>query len=474
LSAVSTEASSSDWASKRERLYAYLFAPVDVASLAIFRIVFGAIMFWEVWRYFGQGRIARYYIEPELLFKYYGFSWVQPWPGDGMYWHFVLIGALSLMVMVGLFYRLATILLFPAFTYVFLLDQARYLNHFYLVSLICLLMIFVPAHRALSLDALLFKKRRSDAVPAWALFLMRAQLGIVYLYASFAKMNADWLRNQPVRMWLEEQGDRTLIFDGIQIGRLFTQEWFVQFYTFGGLLFDLLIVPALLWRRTRMVAFALCLGFHLMNAWVYSIGIFPWFMIGATMLFFEPDWPRKVKLLFAPFRAGDRPDVRPTAGSPRRQRMIVTAIGIYLAIQVLVPFRHLLYPGVVHWTEEGHRWSWHMKLRSKECRGAFFVKDARTGATAIVDPARFLAEHQTDKTIARPDMTLQFAHYLRDKWLAAGFEEVEVYAKIRCSLNGRPFQQYIDPDVDLAAESRTLGHADWIVPLRIPLPEPEP
>ena len=469
MSAVSTEASSSGWASKRERLYAHLFAPVDIASLAIFRICFGAIMFWEVWRYFAQDRVTRYYVEPELLFKYYGFTWVEPWPGDGMYWHFILLGVLSLFVMVGLFYRLSTILLFPAFTYVFLLDQARYLNHFYLVSLICLLMIFIPAHRALSIDALIWRNRRSDVAPAWTLWLMRLQLGIVYLYASFAKMNADWLRNEPPRMWLAGQTDRTLIWDeGIPIGQLFTQEWFVQFYTWGGLLFDLLIVPALMWRRTRALAFAVCLGFHLMNAWVFSIGIFPWFMICATTLFFEPDWPRKAKLLFAPFREGDRPHVHPTVVSPLRQRIIVTLMGIYLAVQLLVPFRHLLYPGIVHWNEEGHRWSWHMKLRSKDCRGAFFVTDPRSGATTIVTMDRYLAPHQ-DKALGRPDMILQFAHFLRDKWQARGFEQVEVRAKVRCSLNGRPFQMYVDPHVDLAAEPRTLGHVDWIVPLRTPL-----
>jgi hypothetical protein len=282
-------------------------------------------------------------------------------------------------------------------------------------------------------------------------------------------MNADWIRNEPPRMWLADQSDRTLIWDGLPIGRLFTQEWFVQFYTWGGMLFDLLIVPALLWRRTRAAAFIVCVGFHLTNAWMLSIGIFPWFMIAATTLFFEPNWPRKVKLLFAPFREGDRPCIRPTAGSPLRQRVIVTLIAIHLGLQLVIPFRHLLYPGVVHWTEEGHRWSWHMKLRSKDCRGAFFVTDPVSGSTAIVTPDRYLEEHQVDKAIGRPDMILQFAHFLRDKWRERGYEQVEVRAKIRCSLNGRPFQVYVDPDVDLAAEERTLGHVRWIVPLRTPM-----
>ena len=88
-------------------------------------------------------------------------------------------------------------------------------------------------------------------------------------------------------------------------------------------------------------------------------------------------------------------------------------MAIHLGLQLVIPFRHLFYPGVVHWTEEGHRWSWHMKLRSKDCRGAFFVTDPVSGATTLVKPQRYLAEHQ-DKMLGRPDMILQFAHFLRE------------------------------------------------------------
>lgn len=425
-------------------------------------------MVWEVWRYFDGNRIENLYIEPKLMFKYYGFAWVEPWPGDGMYWHFLVLGLLSAFVMIGLFYRLSTILLFPTFTYIFLLDQCRYLNHFYLVSLISLLLIFLPAHRALSVDALIWPKRRSDVVPTWTLWLLRAQLGIVYLYAAFAKMNGDWLNNQPVRMWLTGSSDRTIGWDGLPLGELMAQEWFIQFFTWGGLLFDLLVVPALLWRRTRALAYIACLGFHLTNAWYFHIGIFPWFMIAATTLFFEPDWPRRVKFLFAPLTGTEQPDTY-MPSSPLSRKITVTLIGVYLTAQILIPFRHFLYPGNVHWTEEGHRWSWHMMLRSKDARGAFVVHDPVSGMTRVVSPKRYLERHQIDKVLGRPDMILQFAHFLADEWRAAGYEQIEVRANIRCSLNGRPPQVYIDPDVDLAAEPRTLGHASWILPLTTPL-----
>jgi vitamin K-dependent gamma-carboxylase len=451
--------------SERGRLLERLFAPVDIASLAIFRIAFGAIMLWETYRYFAGERIERYYLEPLMLFKYYGFEWVQPWSGDGMYWHFVLLGVLSTTVMLGLFYRLSTILLVPTFVYIFLLEQAKYLNHFYMISLVCVLMVFVPANRALSLDALISRGQRSDVVPAWTVWLLRAQLGIVYIYAAFAKMNPDWIRNQPVRMWLGFDSDRVFLWHGWPIGELFTREWFVQFYTWGGLGFDLLIVPALLWRRTRAAAFVVCVGFHLFNAWMYNIGIFPWFMIAATTIFFAPDWPRKVKLLFAPFGESEKPAIFPFPSSPLRKRVTVALLGSYLAVQLLFPFRHLLIPGNAHWTEEGHRWSWHMKLRDKVGHGSFIVTDPVTRSTEIINPDDYLSDRQVRKMICTPDMILQFAHFLADEWRAAGHEHVEVRALIRCSLNGRKPQLFVDPDVDLAAEQRKLWHVDWIVPL---------
>ena len=99
-----------------------------------FGVLFGALMLWEVGRYFSHNWIELYYIEPKFHFTYYGFSWVRPWPGEWMHVHFLALGVLAVLILVGLCYRIAAALFFLGFTYVFLLDQARYLNHFYLVT----------------------------------------------------------------------------------------------------------------------------------------------------------------------------------------------------------------------------------------------------------------------------------------------------------------------------------------------------
>jgi len=61
-----------------DRIERGLFARIDLASLACFRILFGAIMLWEVTRYFNHDWIERYYIDPTFFFTYFGFDWVAP------------------------------------------------------------------------------------------------------------------------------------------------------------------------------------------------------------------------------------------------------------------------------------------------------------------------------------------------------------------------------------------------------------
>jgi hypothetical protein len=237
-----------DRAAPRENLWSRLFAPTAIAPLIYFRIGFGAIMMWEVWRYFNNGWIFRYYVEPTFFFTYLGFDWIHPLPGDLMYDFFRIMGLLAGFVMVGAFYRVSATLFFLGFTYWFLLDQSNYLNHFYLISLISFLMIFLPANRALSVDALLRRSIRSGDAPNWSLWLMRFQVGIAYFFGGIAKINPDWLQGSPMVYWLADRTDFPLI------GHLFTERWMVYLFSYGGLFLDLLIVPALLWRPTRTVS----------------------------------------------------------------------------------------------------------------------------------------------------------------------------------------------------------------------------
>ncbi len=271
-----------------DRLAVSFFAPVDASSLVFLRFCFGLIMVVEVWRFWDHGWIERYYINPEFLFKYYGFEWVVPWPGDGMYWHFGLLAVLAVLIAVGALYRFAAIAFFVCFTYVFLLEEARYLNHFYLVILVAFLFMLVPANRFLSVDAWITTGSRSDTVPAWAIWLFRLQFEVVYIYAGLVKINPDWLRLEPLGMWLSRRDDWPLI------GPMFNQDWVVALAAYGTIVLHVVGAPLLLFRRTRVPVMIVYFGFHLMNHFLFNIGIFPWLTMAATLMFLDPDWPRQL------------------------------------------------------------------------------------------------------------------------------------------------------------------------------------
>lgn len=440
----------------RTRLQSFLFAPIDIAPLVYFRIAFGAIMMWEVGRYFSYGWIDMYYIDPDFLFSFYGFDWVKPWPGIGMYLHFAGMGTLALCIMIGLWYRTAMVLFFAAFSYVFLLAPTHYLNHFYLIILISFCLILVPAHRAGSLDTQRQPHRRLAVAPAWTLWLLRFQIGVAYFFGGIAKLNADWLAGEPMRMWLLDRTDMAVV------GPLFVHEPVIYAMSYGGLLLDLFIVPLLLWRRTRLYAVALAVFFHVSNMFLFSIGIFPWMMIATIPLFFPPEQVgivlRRIGLLGK--QVADR------LPEPRRPRLILALLGLYVMWQVLFPLRHWLYPGNVSWTEEGHNFSWHMKLRDKSAQIDFRATDPVSGATWNVNPRRYLTSRQVRKMSTRPDLIHDFSHHLSRELTSPGNPPIEIRVVSSVSLNGRPPQLMIDPTVDLAAEPRNLRHKSWILPLK--------
>lgn len=434
----------------RERLE----EPVAPYSLAVFRVCFGLLMCWEVLRYYLGGWIENYYLKPVFLFKYYGFEWIQPWPGDGLYWHFAIIGISALLVTIGLFYRLAIWVFLLSFSYVFLLDQARYLNHFYLVCIIAFVLCFVPAQHAWSLDARRYGHNR--LIPRWAVWSLLALFEILLLYAGLVKINADWLNGYPLNLWFSDRGNIPVI------GPLIQGHWAIIVAAYGAIILHLLGAPLLLYRKTRLAVFMAYSVFHLTNAIVFNIGIFPWMTLAGTLMFFDPDWPVRLTRRLGIKTAGQQP-LQQAATSPV---WIYPLMGSFLLIQVLFPLRHYLYPGDVAWTEEGHRFAWRMKLRSKHGFAMFRIRDPESGQKWVVKPEEYLSNRQNRYLVGRPDMVLQFAHFLAHRWKTEkGLQDVEVRAAVWCSLNGKTHRLLVDPDVDLSRVRRELWPAaDWILP----------
>jgi vitamin K-dependent gamma-carboxylase len=180
-------------------------------------------------------------------------------------------------------------------------------------------------------------------------------------------------------------------------------------------------------------------------------------MLAGTTLFFDASWPRRL-MAWMRRRPGVLPEIQKDerrAGLPIR-----VFLATYLLLQLLIPLRHFIYPGDVSWTEEGHRFSWRMKLRDKDGTARFIVTDPSSGTTTVVEPETILSDWQVPKMVVRPDMILQFAHHLAARGGAGHRLEVRVLSAV--SLNGHETRSLVDPRVDLAAQPRTLWPAAWV------------
>ncbi|WP_299990779.1 HTTM domain-containing protein [uncultured Pontibacter sp.] len=433
-----------------------LIKPIGIYPLVYFRILFGLLMFCE-----GIGAVLinwvqEHYVEPTIHFNYIGLEWIRPLAGNGMVYLYLFMALLGFLIMVGWRYKLTSFLFFLLFGYSFFSEKTHYLNHHYLIWLISGLMVTLPAHRKYSLDVRRQPELETEVAPQWTLWLFRAQLVLVYFYAGVAKLQPDWLAAKSMSIWMSAKTHFYVI------GPYLNTPAMIQLVVWGGLFFDFLIGFALLWPRTRMVAFWVAFAFHIFNSAVFHVGVFPYFMIAANVLFFSPE---QIARWF--FRKRISPELLQHAPlkQPRWQlRLGAQFCVLYLSFQLLFPLRHFFIPGDVNWTEEGHRFSWRMMLRTKRGHVYYQVKDPATEQVLYVSPNDYLVREQLKELPKHPDMIWQFAQFLKLEYQKKGIANPEVYAISHISLNGYPPHPIVDPTVDLAAIPYTWGAKSWVTP----------
>ena len=449
-------------APRRRRLEALLLRPTDIAGLAAFRVVFGLLGLVSMIRILAFGWVQEFFVKPSFFFKYWGFGWVEALPATGMYALLLGLALLSVMIAAGLFYRASVVLFFLGFTYLQLIDVTNYLNHYYLVSLLAFLMIFLPLHRAWSLDAWLRPRIRTAYFSAWQTYILRFQIGVVYFFAGLAKLSSDWLLHaQPLNIWLAAR-------TGVPIlGPLFGQRWVAYAMSWAGFLFDTTVVAFLLTRRARPYAFVVLALFHAMTSLLFPIGMFPVIMTTSALIFFSPSWPRRVlRALGVGVAAGEVSAPLPSSPSspaPRWAPVAVMGVVVYCALQALLPFRHLLYGTGVAWHEQGMRFAWKVMVREKNGSITYHVEDKATGRVREVSPRKYLTDRQEREFSGQPDLILQLGHRIARDFAAKGVD-VRVRVEAAVSLNGRPALPMIDPSVDLAQIPEGISPARWILP----------
>ena len=320
-------------------------------------------------------------------------------------------------------------------------------------------MIFLPLHRVASLDAWSNPSQRSCTIPRWVIWVLAAQVGVVYVFGGIAKLNLDWLLHaQSLRIWLYNNGDIPLV------GPILQEVWVAYAMSWAGAAFDLTIVGWLLWRRSRPIAYAVLVVFHVMTWILFPIGMFPWIMIAGTLVFFSPDWPHRLVA-----RVLRRPVATPLAPPPSvsRPTLLVRAgaVGLVLfaLLQVAVPLRHWAYPGNVRWNEDGCRFSWRVMLTEKTGHIRFLVTDTTTGEWWMEHPETYLTPLQAERMAYQPDLILATAHIIARDAERRG-QNVKVRADSFVTFNGRKAARFVDSEVDLARVEPGLWPKTWVLP----------
>ncbi len=434
----------------------------SAAPLALFRILFGIMMFISIVRFWYYGWIEKFYIEPKFFFSYYGFEWVRPL-GEWTYLIFIICGLSSILVAVGYKYRLSIVAFFLSFTYIELMDKTTYLNHYYFISILSFLMIFLPASVYYSMDARADKTKAYEYIPRWTIDCIKLLLGIVYFYAGLAKLQPDWmLRAMPLKIWLPSKYDIPLL------GNLLHENWVHYAFSWGGAAYDLLIPFLLINKRTRGFAFVAVVIFHVLTRVLFPIGMFPYIMIVSALIFFDPNVHHKILGYISKILKIDKTNFNNrralaysnTSATKFRNSILI----VFFVIQILLPFRFLAYPGNLFWTEQGFRFSWRVMLMEKAGYANFKIVDGVSGKRFYVNNSDFLTAQQQKMMSTQPDMIVEYAHFLGNKFALDGHQNIEIYVESYVALNGRPSRPYINPNIDLMKVSDGFENKEWILP----------
>ncbi|CAM4358202.1 HTTM domain-containing protein [Flavobacterium terrigena] len=421
----------------------WLAETIDNSGLVIFRILLGLLIASESFGAILLGWVEAVFVQSKFTFNFIGFDFLQVLHGEKMYAYFFTMGILGLLITFGLFYRFVMIAFTIMWTAVYLIQKEHYNNHYYFLILICIIMIFLPANGKLSVDAKLFPKIKQTKIPRWMPYLLIFQLAILYFYAAIAKLYPDWLDGTFSRILLNGITQRQFLLD------IFNQKWFLLTYAYIGILFDLLILPALLWKKTRKLAIIASFGFHLFNAYTLKIGIFPFLALSFIVLLYD-----SIPLKFL----NKKEEILPNNNF--NTKLLLFLFVPFFIVQLILPLRHHFIKGDVLFTEEGHRLSWRMMLRERKGFLKIKVVDKNTGVSYYYNYAAELTPKQIKILSNSPDVIWQYCQKIKKE----SKKPISIFVECEVSINRRPFYKLINEKTDMAtAKFNYFAHNDWVL-----------
>ncbi|WP_452219732.1 HTTM domain-containing protein [Lacinutrix salivirga] len=429
-----------------------LFKHIDNSALIVFRVIFGLLCFLESVGAIFTGWIKRTLIDPEFTFNFIGLDFLQPLPGNWMYVYYAIMGFFGLLIMVGYKYRLSMLTFTIMWSATYFMQKASYNNHYYLLILLSAIMVILPAHKYASIDAKLNPSISSISMPNWCRLVFILQLFILYTYASIAKMYPDWIDLTVPELLMKGKINYPII------GGVLQYKFMHYLIAYGGILFDGLIIPLLLFKPTRKYAFFASIFFHLFNSIVFQVGVFPYLSLAFCVFFFEPEKIRSIFLKRKPLYTKKEILI------PNYKPVLLTIGTLYFIIQIALPLRHYFIKDNVLWTEEGHRLSWRMMLRSKSGSTTYKLVNHTKGTTKAVNLNDYLSKKQVRLASVKPDVMWQFSQRLKQKYAKQG-DSISVFINAKISVNGKPYKQLTNPKIDIANTTwEPFKHSNWLLP----------
>ena len=443
--------------SKIQAYRSFLNKEVSPASLGLFRILVSLILFIQTYGFISQDFVEKHIFDSKVRFPFSSFEFLEPLSPSGMKFIMFLMLISTVFMAFGRFFKLATGVFLLTFTYFWLLDKSYFNNHYYLISLLAVLLLFTRADAWGSFRG----KSNKRAIPNWQIVVLQAQLVLVFFIAGINKISSDWLfAFQPMKHILQTKAE-------VSGTTWLASNFWYAFFTWSGLIFDLSIGFLLLIKRTRKLAIIAFVLFNLMNYWIFhdigEIGIFPFLLLACLVIFLDPStiqnrlsWISK-----AP---------PPTKDEKEKKAVLSNAafwlLNTYIVLQFLLPFRHYLYPDHVDWSGYGQRFSWRMKIMYKDVDMHFYLVDEGSDKKLEVNVGFFLNDKQYTNLQYYPDFIPPVARYIREEGMRTGLKNPKVVADFLVGLNGRKKQHLVDPELDLTTiEFHSGKYPDWILPL---------
>ena len=405
----------------------FLFKKIDNTPLLVFRVFYGVLVSLECFGAIATGWVNRAFVSPKITFTFIDFEWLSVLTGPQMYGYFAIMGTLGVLIAIGFKYRYTALAFAFMWTAVYLAQKTSYNNHYYLLVILSFIMAFLPANKGLSWDAKKSPETATTSMYAYNKWIIVILLLIVFTFGAIAKLYTDWLDLSFIELLLGGKRNYPII------GSFLQHRWVFRAVSVFGIGFDLLIIPALLWKPTRKAAFYAAIFFHLFNSIVFQVGIFPYLSLAFSLFFFEPEIIRNI---FAKKRVAFIPE---PLVLPTYKNAILFCIILFTAVQIALPLRQHFLKDNVLWTEEGHRMSWRMMLRSKTGITQFKVFNNETKEQETFTPSKYLTPKQWRRVQTYPDFMWQFSQFIKQKFSLEG-KNVSVYLDSRISINGRPFK----------------------------------